>query len=75
MKVERPEQLTGTKSRSWNKVMVKKKQEEEERIGNVDRTGKRARKSSQEGRRDKRRQTGAVTRKADVLNEIKQLSI
>lgn len=32
-------------------------------------------KSPQEGRRDKQRQAGAVIRKADVLNEIKQLSI
>ena len=71
MKVKRPEQSTGMKSRSWNKVMVKKKQEEEKKIENVDRIGK----SSQEGRRDKRRQAGAVIRKADVLNEIKQLSI
>ena len=52
-------------------MMVKKKQEEEKKIENVDRIGK----SSQEGRRDKRRQAGAVIRKADVLNEIKQLSI
>lgn len=47
--MERPEQLTGTKSRSRNKVMVKEVEEEEEEreeIGNVNRMGKRARKKS-----------------------------
>lgn len=51
-----------------------KKEEKEEEIGNVNRMGKRARKKSA-GKRDKQRQASAVTRKADVLNEIKQLSI
>lgn len=51
--------------------------EEKAKVGNVVAIGQgRVRgKSPDEGRRDKRRQADAVTRKADVLNGIKQLSI
>jgi len=67
-KVERP---AGVKR---NKTEMKEKRTG---VGSRGRSGRgraHAGKNPQEGKRDKQRQAGAVTRKAGVLNGIKQLS-